>query len=154
MRNLIILSLSVSLVCSGCVFLAAGAIGGLIVAKAGSKDSKNQKRKLKLSELQRRNLEIKEVESSDREGFLRAVVTVFQDRGYMIQTSDYTGGIITAFNQEPFLQITATVESFTKTRIKMRITMSDREGIIEDAERFGKLFDDIQTEVFRRSNLK
>ncbi|HCI44946.1 MAG TPA: hypothetical protein DE315_05390 [Candidatus Omnitrophica bacterium] len=104
--------------------------------------------------MQRRNIEIKEVESSDREEFLRAVVTVFQDRGYMIQTSDYTGGIITAFNQDPFLQITATVESFTKTRIKMRITMSDREGIIEDEEKFGKLFDDIQTEVFRRSNLK
>ena len=66
----------------------------------------------------------------------------------MIQTSDYTGGIITVFNQDPFLQITATVESFTKTRIKMRITMSDREGIIEDEEKFGKLFDDIQTEVF------
>ncbi len=154
MRNLIIFSLFISLACSGCVFLAAGAVGGYIAAKAGSKDPKSQKRKLKLSEMQRRNLEIKEVESNDREDFLRAVVTVFQDRGYMIQASDYTGGIITALNQEPFLQVTATVESFTKTRIKIRIAMSDREGIIEDEEMFGKLFDDIQTEVFRRSNLR
>jgi len=154
LRKLIVLSLFVSLVSSGCIFLAAAAVGGYVAGKAVSKDTKYQKRKLKLTEIQRRNFEIKEVEGSDREDTLRAVVTVFQDRGYIIQTSDYAGGIVTASNQEPFLQIAATVESFTKTRIKMRITMSDREGIIEDQEIFAKLYDDIHTEVFRRSNLK
>ena len=154
MRNLIILSLCISLASPGCLFLAAGAAIGYVAAKHGSNTLNQQQRKLKLTDLQRRNIETKELEGNDREDTLRAVVTVFQDRGYTIQTSDYTGGIITASNQQPFLQVSATVESFTKTRIKMRITMKDKEGIIEDSNVFAKLYDDIQTEIFRRTNLK
>ena len=154
MRKFVALTLLISLGCSGCIFLAAGAVGGYVAAKMGTKESKDPKRKSQLTEIQRRNLETREVEGNNREDVLRSVVTVLQDRGYAIQASDYQGGIITAVNQNPFLQVTTTIESFTRTRIRMRISMKDKNGIIEDPEIFDRLYDDIQTEVFRRSNLK
>ncbi len=90
--------------------------------------------------MQRRALECKEIEGI-REDVLKSIVTVFQDRGYSVQSSDYQGGIITAGSEKPFLQITASVEEFTKDRTKMRITMKDKDGVIEDAKVFAKLFD-------------
>ena len=110
------------------------------------------KRRPKLTEMQRRALECKEIEGT-REDVLRATVTVFQDRGYTILTSDYEGGIISARVEKPLLQITASIEVFTESRIKMRVTMKDKDGVIEDEEVFAKLFDEIQAEVFRRTNL-
>ena len=110
-------------------------------------------RKPKLNEMQRRVLETKEIEGT-RENVLRATVTVIQDRGYTVQNSDYAGGIITASNDKPYLQINATIEEFTESRIKMRITMKDKDCVVEDKTVFSKLFDDIQTEVFRRVNIK
>ncbi len=152
MPKLIALVLVLALTSQGCILLAAGALGYL-VARPGSKTAKHIEPKL--TDIQRRNLETKEVEGNNREDVLRAVVTVFQDRGYVILSSDYTGGIISASNKEQSdLQITATIESFTEKRIKMRITARDSYGIIEDSKYFAKLYDDIQTEVFRRTNLK
>lgn len=113
---------------------------------------KMAKRRPKLTEMQRRALECKEIEGV-REDVLRATVTVFQDRGYSIQSSDYQGGIITARSEKPILQITSSVEEFTKERIKMRVTLKDQDGVIEDSKIYAKLFDDIQAEVFRRTNL-
>lgn len=46
------------------------------------------------------------------------------------------------------------VEEFTETRIKMRITMKDKDAVVENETVFMKLFDDIQTEVFRRVNMR
>ena len=112
----------------------------------------SSQRHSKLTEMQRRELESKEIEGT-REDVLRSVVTVFQDRDYSIQTSDYQGGIIAAGSERPFLKITASVEEFTKDRIKLRITIKDKGGVVEDAKVFAKLFDEIQAEVFRRNNL-
>ena len=103
-----------------------------------------------LTPLQRRELECREIQGT-REDVLRAVVSVFQDHGYSIRSSDYQGGIIAAGKED--LQITVSVEEFTKDRIKLRITMKDKDGVIEDAKVFAKLFDEIQAEVFRRNNL-
>ena len=133
---------------SGCALLLVGAVG-----VGGYKATKAIfKRRPELTEMQRRALECKEIEGT-REDVLRATVTVFQDRGFSIKSSDYTGGIITAEVEKPFLHILASVEEFTADRIKMRITMKDVDGVIEDEKVFAKMFDDIQAEVFRRINL-
>lgn len=144
----VLIVLVLSLFSSGC---AAVLLGGAIYA--GTKLTKRHSSHPKLTEMQRRALESKEIEGI-REDILRATVTVFQDRGYLVQSSDYQGGIITASSENPFLQITAAIEEFTTVRIRMRITMKDKDGVVEDAKIFAKLFDDIQTEVFRRTNIK
>jgi len=143
-----VLSLILVFCSSGCIFLAAGVVGYGVVKVTNSMT----KRRPHLTEMQRRDLACKEVEGT-REDVLRSVVTVFQDRGYSIQSSDYRGGIIVAGSENPFLQITTSVEEFTKDRIKLRITMKDKDGVIEDAKVFAKLFDEIRAEVFRRTNL-
>ena len=145
--KLLVLTLVLALCSSGCIFLLAGGAVGYGVAKMSS-----SQRHSKLTEMQRRELESKEIEGT-REDVLRSVVTVFQDRDYSIQTSDYQGGIIAAGSERPFLKITASVEEFTKDRIKLRITIKDKGGVVEDAKVFAKLFDEIQAEVFRRNNL-
>lgn len=144
-KSFLIVLLVITFTCSGCAALLLGA-GGYYAVKAITK------RHPKLTEMQRRSLECKEIDGK-REDVLRATVTVFQDRGYSVKSSDYQGGIITAEVEKPFLDITAAIEEFTSERIKMRITMKDKDGIVEDAKVFAKLFEDIQAEVFRRANL-
>lgn len=148
-KNIIILLIVISFTCQGCVYLAAGAVGyGVVKATKAI-----TKRRPRLSDMQRRAIETKEVEGN-KEDVLRSTVTVFLDRGYDVQNSDYVGGIITASNDKPSLQITAMIEEFTETRIRMRITMKDKDCVVEDETVFMELFDDIQTEVFRRVNTK
>jgi len=134
-----------SLTFSGCIPLIIGGAVGVGVHEL-------TKRRPKLTEMQRRNLECKEIEGS-REDTLRAVVTAFQDKSYSVQSSDYDGGIIIASSIKPFFHITVSVEEFTSERTKIRITMKDRDGPIEDVKKFAELFDSIQAEVFRRTNL-
>jgi hypothetical protein len=144
------LLISVIILCfasSGCIFLAAGAVG------YGATKMITGKRKPRLTEMQRRALEVKELEGT-REDVLKATVTVLQDRGYIIKTSDYQAGIIAAEIQKPSCsEIGAAVEQFTETRIKMRVTVTDKDGVVEDPKVFSKIFDDIQAEVFRRQNI-
>ncbi len=137
-----------SLTFSGCALLLIGAVAGA----AGAGIHQLTKRRPKLTEMQRRSLECKEIEGT-REDTLRAVVTVFQDKGFSIQSSDYEGGIISASTEIPLLRITASVEEFTPERTKMRITMKDNDGVIEDEKVYAGMFDNIQAEVFRRANL-
>jgi hypothetical protein len=35
----------------------------------------------------------------------------------------------------------------------MRVTVTDKDGVVEDPKVFSKIFDDIQAEVFRRQNI-
>lgn len=146
-KSLLVVIVVLSLTCSGCVPLIAGGLIGAVVVK-----STNGQRRPKLTELQRRSLECKEIEGR-REDVLRATVTVFQDRGYSVKTSDYQGGIIAAQSEKPFFDITTTIEEFTPDRIKMRVTIKDKDGVVEDGKVFVKLFEEIQAEVFRRTNL-
>ena len=144
-KNIFVVLIVASLMSQGC---AAVLLGGGVYAVCKAK-----KRKPKFSEMQRRVVQTNEIEGS-REDVLRATVTIFQDRGYNVENSDYEGGIVTASNDKPYLQINAMVEEFTETRIKMRITMKDEDCVLEDETVYMKLFDDIQTEVFRRVNIK
>ena len=146
--KLLALTLVLALCSQGCVFLLLGAAGYGVAKGVGAVT----KRRPHLTEMQRRELECKEIEGT-RDDVFRSVVTVFEDRGYTIQSSDFQGGIISAGSDKPFLQINATVEEFTKDRIKLRVTIKDKDGVIEDSKVFAKLFDETQAEVFRRTNL-
>jgi len=137
----------ISLACSGCIPLLVGGLVG-----AGAVTVANSQRHSKLSEMQRRSIESKEIEGT-REDVIRATITVFQDKGFVVQTSDYQAGIISGGTENPFFQATVSVEGFTSDRTKIRITMKDKHGIIEDTKLYLKMFDDIQAEVFRRTNL-
>lgn len=137
----------ISLACCGCIPLLLGGLVG-----AGAVTVANSQRHSKLSEMQRRSIESKEIEGT-REDVIRATITVFQDRGFVVQTSDYQAGIISGGTEKPFFQATVSVEGFTSDRTKIRITMKDKHGIIEDTKLYLKMFNDIQAEVFRRANL-
>lgn len=138
-----------SVLLTGCVPVLIGVAGYGAYRKL---KKSTVERRPKLTEMQRRVLECKELEGT-REDVLRAVVTVFQDKGFTILTSDYEGGIISARLEKPYRILTASIEEFTVDRIKMRISMKDQDGVIEDEQVFAHLFDDIQTEIFRRTNL-
>ena len=59
------------------------------------------------------------------------------------------------FLQEPqYLEVDATVEQFTEERIKMRITVTDKDGAVEEPKVFSKIFSDIQAEIFVRQNVR
>lgn len=146
-KSLLAVIVVLSLACSGCIPLIAGGLIGAAVVK-----SSNSQKRLKLSEMQRRAIESKEIEGT-KEDVIRSTVTVFQDKGFVVQTSDYQTGIISGGTENPFFQATVSVEGFTADRTKIRITMKDKHGIIEDAKLYLKMFDDIQAEVFRRANL-
>lgn len=147
-KPLLMIIIAFSLICSGCIpLIAGGLIGGVVVANSG-----DGQRHSKLNEMQRRSIESKEIEGT-REDVLRSIITVFQDRGFVVQVSDYQAGIISGGTQKPFFQVTASVEGFTPSRTKLRIIMKDKKGIVEDEKVFVKMFDDIQAEVFRRANL-
>lgn len=133
------------LTCSGCIPILVGTG----VWYAGKKVFT---RRPKLTAMQRRALETREIEGT-KEDILRATVTVFQDKSLSIQTSDYAGGIIVATSQKPPLHITATVEEFTSNRTKMRIMITDKDCVVEDEKVFMAIFEEIQAEVFRRQNL-
>jgi hypothetical protein len=135
---------------SGCVMLAAGAVGYGVTKMV----SKSKPRVPHLTEMQRRNLEVKELEG-EREDVLRAAVTVLQDRGFIIKTSDYLAGIIAAYVQKPqYFEVGATIEQFAEKRMKMRITITDKDGPVEDPKVFTKIFSDIQAEIFLRQNIR
>jgi hypothetical protein len=137
-----------SLLCSGCIpLLVGGAIGAGVVAA-----TKNNQRKSKLTDMQRRAMEEKEIEGT-KEDVIRATITIFQDKGLIVRTSDYQSGIITAGTDKPFFQITASVEQFAPDRVKMRIIMKDEKGATDDPKPYVKMFSDIETEMFRRANL-
>lgn len=146
-KLLLVVILAFSIINSGCIALLAGGVIGAAVVK-----SDGSQRRLKLSEMQRRSIESKEIEGT-REDVIRSTLTVFQDKGFVVQTSDYQAGIISGVAQNPFLQVAVSVEGFTSDRTKIRVTMKDKHGIIEDEKLYLKMFDDIQAEVFRRVNL-
>lgn len=149
MLRILICLLILTVSSTGCVYLAAGAVGYGV-----TKMVKPKKRQPKLTEMQRRSLEARELEGA-REDVLWATVTVLQDRGYIVKTSDYQAGIIAAELQKPeYSEVGATIEEFTENRIKMRITITDKDGAVEDPKIFSKIFSDIQAEVFRRKNIR
>lgn len=57
--------------------------------------------------------------------------------------------------QKPqYFEVGATIEQFTEQRIKMRITVADKDGAVEASKVFSKIFSDIQAEIFVRRNVR
>lgn len=124
-----------------------------------------------LSTLQRRSIEVKELEGTFDEAY-KATLQVLQDYGYAIMNSDYKAGVIRgetgwkmraggllASSQQ---QVSAIIEEWDKNKVKERITfILKKDGgaglmssqIIEDPEVLQKIYDDIQKEIFVRQNL-
>lgn len=122
-----------------------------------------------LSTLQRRSIEAKELEGVFDDAF-KATLTVLQDKGYVIKSTDYKAGVIqgetgekqgfwTYYNHV----VTATIEQFGENRVKERITFLYKSGdgvwaskqskIIEDPKILQETYDAIQKEMFVRKNL-
>lgn len=145
---------------------------GLIFSAAGCVTAPSQ-----LTPLQRRVMESKELEGSFDDAF-KATIAVLQDKGYLIKTSDHSGGLIYAesalMNVKDFwfgmgnYQFKATVnfEKFTENRTKIRISISTeivppfiinlgsiKAGPVEDPQVYQDLYAEIQKEIFRRAQL-
>lgn len=129
----------------------------------------------KFTALQRRVIESKELEGSFEDAF-KAVVTVLQDKEYIIKTTDYNGGTIYAESEKgkiiPSLgkakyQMSVSLEKFTKEKVKIRISTHRLPigifgtegkawisgGFVEDPVFYQNLYAEIQREMFRRSQL-
>lgn len=126
-----------------------------------------------LSNLQRRDIELKELEGKFDDAF-KATMAVLQDRGYVIKHTDYNAGVIQAetgmksvFWESYNYTATATIEQFGENRVKERITFVKKmitnmgennrvedSVIIYDPAFLQQIYDDIQKEMFIRENLK
>jgi len=136
----------------------------------------------KLTSLQRRIMESKELEGSFDDAF-RATIAVLQDKGYSIKTSDHDGGLIYAesgvanvkdvwFGMGNYqYRATANFEKFTENRTKIRLSLSTeissiaggpwpmpelgniKAGPVEDPQVYQDLYAEIQKEMFRRAQL-
>ena len=128
----------------------------------------------KLTPLQRRVMESKELEGTFDDAF-RATIAVLQDKGYQIKTSDYDGGIIyaeTVPTQFTFAtgavqdKVTVTFEKFTEDRVKIRANIiravtnaqgdpyhtpfASKSGPVENPRVYQELYMEVQREMFRR----
>ena len=125
-----------------------------------------------LSSLQRRSIESRDLEGTFDTAF-KATLQVLQDYGYVIKNTDFDSGVIqgeTGVKQGWFgvmtsFEVTATLEQFGENRVKERLSLvkkvksssqygtHENSQIIDDAELFQKIYDDIQKEMFVRKNL-
>ena len=123
-----------------------------------------------LTSLQRRVMEAKELEGTFDDAF-KATIAVLQDKGYMIKTSDFTGGIIYAetssgtfvpFQSSSAYKATVNFEKFTNDRTKIRISLyrdtydgfsGVQGGPVQDPQIYQDLYAEIQKEMFRRAQL-
>jgi hypothetical protein len=110
-----------------------------------------------LTPLQRRVMESKELEGTFNDAF-KATVSVLQDWGYTIKSSDIAGGLIYAeLNTASVVvrtTLTINIEKFTEDRVKIRSSFSAASVTDSDkAKAYQDLYDDIQKEMFRRAQL-
>ena len=120
-----------------------------------------------LSSLQRRSIESRDLEGLFDDAF-KATLQVFQDYGFMITHSDYQGGVILGktgakpdfWYTHKHMEATANLEQFGDGVVKERIIFIKKKGewskrseIVEDPEFLQRVYDDIQKEMFVRSNL-
>jgi len=121
-----------------------------------------------LSSLQRRSIEAKELEGNFDDAY-KASITVLQDKGFVIKHTDYNSGVIEAetgikpgFWTNSNTVVTACIETFSKDRIKERVTFMNQyddgwgtrsSKIIEEPKFLQEIYDAIQKEMFVRKNL-
>jgi hypothetical protein len=134
-----------------------------------------------LTPLERRAIESRDLRSSYDNAY-RAVLTVFQDKGYSITNSDYDSGIIRAtsgpqtsvadfiLNELDFAdnrynnhEVTVTLEKYTDEITKIRIVIkqhmydSDRRylgaALVDMPEALHEYYSAIQKEIFMREQM-
>lgn len=135
----------------------------------------------RLTPLQRRVLESKELEGKFDDAF-KATISVLQDKGYMIKTSDYGIGLIYAESAPHLLpgqlgyteaySITINFEKFTEDRVKMRLSIFRQlytpygkkdgmtpfkpfilTGMVDEPQMYQDFYNEILKEMFIRKNL-
>jgi hypothetical protein len=133
----------------------------------------------RLTSLQRRGMESKELEGTFDDAF-KATLLVLQDKGYAVKTSDFNAGLVFAETNKINLgfwrtywmyqmQLTANIEKFTDNRVKMRILINRNvttasgvpvnddhfpettEGPVDDPQIYRDLYAEIQREMFLRA---
>lgn len=126
-----------------------------------------------LSDLQRRSIEAKDLEGTFDNAY-KATLAVLQDRGFIIDHTDYDAGVIKATTGKNFQffkgvvsrNVSVTIEQFGENRVKERITFlenvsvnagyygtSEKSKIIDDPRLLQEIYDAIQKEMFVRKNL-
>lgn len=125
-----------------------------------------------LSDLQRRSIEAKELEGTFDNAY-KATLAVLQDKGFIIDHTDYNAGVIKATTGKNFQlfrgnvsrNVSVTIEQFGENRVKERITFlenvsvssqygtNENSRIIDDPALLQEIYDAIQKEMFIRKNL-
>ncbi len=125
-----------------------------------------------LSPLQRKLLESKDLQGNYQDAY-KATLQVFQDYGYAITNTDHASGVIhgeTGIKRDfwgimKWFEATATIEQFGDNVVKERLTIlkkaksssqygtHEKSEVVENPEIFGKMYDDIQKEIFIRQNI-
>ena len=154
----------------------------LVILLSGCASSASKPTSPRLTPLQRREFESKELEGTFDSAF-KATIAILQDKGYMIKTSDYESGLVYAETEPHILPgqfgytevyiTTINFEKFTENRIKMRLSIIRQlftpygkkdlmtpfrptllTGNIDEPRMYQDFYNEIQTEMFRRKNLK
>lgn len=125
-----------------------------------------------LSPLQMRSIQSRDLEGTFDNAF-KATLQVLQDYGYAVKNTDYDSGVIqgeTGIKQDfwgtmKWFEMTATLEQFGENRVKERLSLiakaksssqygtHENSKMVEDAELFQRIYDNIQKEMFVRQNL-
>lgn len=125
-----------------------------------------------LSPLQRKLLESKDLQGKYQDAY-KSTLQVLQDYGYAIKNTDYDSGVIHGetgivkdfWGMMRWTEVTATLEQFGDNTVKERLSILKKEKsssqygthekskVVETPELFGKMYDDIQKEIFIRQNI-
>ena len=101
--------------------------------------------------LQAQAMQTQEFQATKRKTF-DAVMTVFQDKGYMVQNSDYNSGYISARRAGgQGVSVTATITSSKKgkdTFSKVRLSYVTPRSQISDPSFYQQIFNDIRQQLF------
>jgi len=126
--------------------------------------------------LQRKVIESKELEGTYEDTF-KSTISILQDKGYQITNSDYSGGIISAeysnsiaYGGSESYSATINFEKFTENRIRMRLSIYKQlynsigakrlkfsgltSGIVNEPKLYQDFYNEIQKEIFLRSQFK
>ena len=153
----------------------------MAVLISGCTSTSSQLVSQKLTPIQRRSLESKELEGKFDDAF-KATIAVLQDKSYMIKTSDFESGLIygetakevtnNVWHFKSAYKVTINFEKFTENRTKMRLTIFRqmynsfgieipeapdskrlKTGAVENPHMYQDFYNEIQQEMFRREQL-
>ena len=120
-----------------------------------------------LSTLQRRAIEGRDMEGTFDDAF-KASLAVLQDKGFIIDHTDYDAGVIkattgkkTGWRSVYSFNASITIEQFGENNVKERIVFlqenkrksTETSKIIEDSQYLQEIYEAIQKEMFIRKNL-